>query len=1677
MKFGRNIFWRILVTTLTLLTALTPLSLGDVISKAANDTEYAVNVGNFLNGLITPSVSQAAQGTTITLTAIPDASYGLVPGTLKVTTDSQNAPRFIRGEGTAENPYTFIMPDDSVTVTAVFLRYHTISIDAGIANGTLITDIFEAIKDEVVTVTVIPDPGYRLKFNSTLNNANKSLDFTDKTIYYEIADKGGTPYARQPIFIPDYGSVIGSNSLNLNIEATTYYFFMPNADVTITAEFVPAYQIEIDGSVTGGSFNLYGRTEASAVEYVSFANVADPGWTHVNGSTRVIDNTTGTDAIGIDADGKPIGYNPNYGFIMPASNVTLFAEFEVLPPIEGVLVVTPDDAEATMTWTPEASFSGYGYYRKAGTTGETYIGWLNLGAGTTGTLKATGLTNGIEYEFWLSANGQLTGSVFATPIGFPPESITLHTHSVDTIPGGEVVLYVELDPISSKSKITWSSSDESVASVQQNGRINARAEGTVVITATEANGGLSDNCVVNVLPLVSSSPVGSMIIGTVNAEYDETGGRVQLPFTVTVPTNKPIYRGTFAFTTSTTLVYKIVGISLNGTTIDANRSTVIDDISVRVGALPYPTSISSTWATITPATGKFLTPGKVYEFVLEVEILPTAAPIISVGYSNMTNYTGFYYYDPDYDNRQQGDRTTGTINAMWVGNSAEPSTSGSGTNTVYNLFTADDLLWYANKWNNDSSFNYSAAIYADIDLTGRAFDGIGTETHPFSRNITGNGHTVTYNLAQDDDDDAVGFVRYMSAGTISGLKTEGEIIVTGNNVKAGGLVGEMTGTAYFGNGCVNNVNIEVSGTGGWVGGLTGYMNNTATTGYNTAFGSAVNNGTILAPNADYVGGIAGYVKCIQLEVNEITNNGAVTGSGYVGGIVGYLEYANSPRRFGTNANYGTITSMGGEATGGIAGAVANAHVGQNWASPTRGDNWGPFGNSNFGDVIGASKYVGGIVGYVDNTGSQFIWVNGNEGNVVSTYDSVNGAVGGVIGYLSGGMETTIGGNINKGDIAAEADTVMGGVIGSVLNALNDSKISNNYYAEQDGLLDAIDSASAPKNFLSLDRGWAPNYSGSPDDDGSIDKPYKLANAFDILWFASEINSGAGNDGRPIRRAYVELVADIDLTGYPSFEGIGVYGIIGQPAFNGTFDGKGFTITLALDASTSTRDNAALFHQANGATIKNLVIKGSVKSKSDRGSAAGLVLNISGGTIENVTNYADITAFNNAAGITTGDYNGPDALKNLANYGTIIGGNAAGIVTMLGGQCVINNCVNNGDVTATGIAAGVVGMINGGSKSNSGAPSYFITNCVNNGTITSRSAVAKDVYPNRPSTSNTAGGIIGRISGAIVDIRRCTNNGLVQSTGNSAGGIVGSGMGEWNIGAGETSQMTDIRITNTENNGDVKSLYNGDDPSFLERIGIGGIIGQTGEYDWTTGNPGGTQGLELTGNVNNGIISGPEGANVGTIVGITDTGSNSSGGTVTIENNWSSTEAIGGGKTWADPRYKAPETGLYNPNTQEIINGQLVNKTPPATSTTPVSSTTPTTTSPSSATPTKTSSPLTAPTVIPLPPPTAPSTTPPLSVPPATLPPPPPQTTTLLPPSSTIPVTVVPPTNTTEPFDTIEPPVTTPQTNTPPPEDNLDVNQDNPKAMSQITLTIVAIGLIAAVVVVAGAMVIRGARKK
>ena len=1499
----------------------------ETFSLFADEPElFAITITEPANGTVTANMESAEAGATVELTVTAADAYKLSPGSISVITTDQLAPRQIRGTGSADDPYTFIMPAVSVVVKAVFVRICTVTVADGIEHGVITTDVTSGVAGETVRVTVTPDEGYRLKFYSTTNNPNKSL----KATYGEAATSFGFA---DYLYDPNTGI-----NTDLNVAATSYSFAMPAGDVVITAEFTEALALNIADNLVNGTVNLNGRTVAGEGERVPALSVADAGYQLVAGSVTVTNSSTQ----------EPVNYYTTYQeFIMPDSAVVISAEFEPMPKLENLdFTVTPGDSEMTCTFNvPAQWFSATINYRikDSGDTFKTQSAYTgNTAIGSPFSVKVTGLTNDAEYEVYLSSSIGGSEVVYATPAGILPTGVSLSRTSANVVLGETMSLYAEVLPTDSKAKgLTWSSSNEDVATVGEHGVVTTKALGYTKITVTSDVGGHTAICDVTVVESSATPSGGSMILGTVDAVYGKDGGTVDVPLTVIVPTDRPIFEFDFspAPGTAAAAYYSVTAISLNGVSLAGNATTAVDDLNIRIGtALPLTANYSYAVIVATPQTGRFLEAGKTYEFVLTVEIKSTAPPVIPISFSSSTNYrAAFYYYDYDYSPSRDryaeaALRQPGTINAIWTGDGEIPPSGGSGLTAAYYISTPEHLVWYAEQWNTGET-TFGATLFADLDLTGTAFDGIGTAEAPYTGRFSGNNKTVTYNLTQDGDG-AVGLFRYITGGYVNNLTTRGTVKAADGTVNAGGIAGEIGGNAFVNN-CINYVDVTVTGTaGGYAGGVAGYVESTTTT-YAGPVGNCTNYGTILADgeNVVAVGGIAGYVKNPNRlsgagngggsrEAVGVAGAGEVTGRGYVGGIVGIFENT-SVKELTDNTNFSPVTGLDGTATGGVAGKVVMAHVGGTYNGADRTQ----YPNRNYSDVTGATKYVGGIAGTVDNIAAERIALNFNTGKITSTATVSGAAVGGIIAHTTGSETVTIADNTNIGELAAASGAIMGGVLGTSDNTLSQTLCTGNYYAEVEGLGDAVFSRTAPAGWLSID-GWSPQYSGAGGD-GSADNPYQIATFYDFLWFTKQVNSGSEPGNSPGMNYCVILTTDIDLTEYPAYEGIGTSSYPSQ-TYHGTFDGNGHTITVALDGTTTggqaLMGRMAIFRSCSGATIKNLTVRGSVIGSL----VAGVALQFDGGVLENVHNYANITNVHDEArhyeqyasnGQAAGIFGSgsPTLMKNVTNHGIIYGHNAAGLANTIVSSAIIEDCLNEGDVTACMLAAGIVGSMGAGGKSTDGKPSLIIRNTRNEGTITSKAPVVLDNvawYNNGdPSTNHTAGGIIGKIDNAIVELNNVTNNGTVQGSGNNIGGILGTSVfGDY--------QDTDFRIINSTNNGTVRSTYNGDTDWHLSHISVGGIVGNTsGTFDMSSvwnpyGSPGHTQKATITGSVNNGTVSGPKGANVGAIAGLV-TGNPDSGSVINIGNNYTSKDVEGSG-SWNNV-----DGEKYDIEKYEVVDGKLV----------------------------------------------------------------------------------------------------------------------------------------------------------
>jgi hypothetical protein len=251
-------------------------------------------------------------------------------------------------------------------------------------------------------------------------------------------------------------------------------------------------------------------------------------------------------------------------------------------------------------------------------------------------------------------------------------------------------------------------------------------------------------------------------------------------------------------------------------------------------------------------------------------------------------------------------------------------------------------------------------------------------------------------------------------------------------------------------------------------------------------------------------------------------------------------------------------------------------------------------------------------------------------------------------------------------------------------------------------------------------------------------------------------------------------------------------------FTGTFDGNGHTVTL---------NGTSMFTRLQGATIKNLVIKGTAAQDAPGNSSLtaprglGALARTGEGTFENIINYADVTY---------------TIVTDTGVVGTSTHFGAGGILGAVRGNTTFTNCKNYGIIrfvlgattkSVDGIYSGAGGIF--GSMHNTTDTAYTITctNCRNEGIVESTVPSAK------------SGGIFGRlyqtydISKIVLRLNNLVNTGTIKATcGENITYVAGI--------AGEIHGVKSLTVESCHNFGTIGSL---DDSKSAVRAG--GIIGR------------------------------------------------------------------------------------------------------------------------------------------------------------------------------------------------------------------------------------------------------------
>jgi hypothetical protein len=155
-------------------------------------------------------------------------------------------------------------------------------------------------------------------------------------------------------------------------------------------------------------------------------------------------------------------------------------------------------------------------------------GWDTKDSVTVGNIRLTGGSGRILRLEFINGAGFDLDAIRFTKVLTPVSGIAL-----TGCPTGDIYLgdthpfFAEISPVDAEvQEITWNSSDTSVATVNEYGMVSAKSEGTATISVRSADGGFTDECLINVA--VRTISVYGVSIGECPQYILETGMTHQL---------------------------------------------------------------------------------------------------------------------------------------------------------------------------------------------------------------------------------------------------------------------------------------------------------------------------------------------------------------------------------------------------------------------------------------------------------------------------------------------------------------------------------------------------------------------------------------------------------------------------------------------------------------------------------------------------------------------------------------------------------------------------------------------------------------------------------------------------------------------------------------------------------------------------------------------------------------------------------------------------------------------------------------------------------------------------------------------------------------------------------------------------------------------------------------------
>ena len=425
---------------------------------------------------------------------------------------------------------------------------------------------------------------------------------------------------------------------------------------------------------------------------------------------------------------------------------------------------------------------------------------------------------------------------------------------------------------------------------------------------------------------------------------------------------------------------------------------------------------------------------------------------------------------------------------------------------------------------------------ADLTYTGsNNYTPIGKPGYPFDGTFDGNGHSISgidiSTAGTTDADSYKGiFGQVGDYGTVRNLTLSNSTIDAYNHT--GGIVGYNWGT-------IENCHVSSTVT------------------IHSHLGGSHGQGGIVGTNSNYVYGCTSAANITMSDgLSSVTGRGGIAGENSFHSSVGYSNSISNCLYLGDNvqgtSDYGTII---GDVS---ADLISSYPIYCYYTLQTSGLH--ALGGSDYGTCQEAYTLTSGTVGlsllcdgalpnpdYVEQYGD---YINGDLYNATLTY-------GGLI-YSPSGQTVTfslaVPDNYSYSGVTASAGTLTDNGDGTFSLTMPAANVT--ITATLEGL----------------------PWSGS----GTENDPYIISTVAEYNSFANRVSGGVGIAQNCFNGMYFQLVENLNVST--------MVGSSETNCFKGVFDGDGHTLTVSLN---NNGQGVAPFHYISGATIKNLVVAGSV----------------------------------------------------------------------------------------------------------------------------------------------------------------------------------------------------------------------------------------------------------------------------------------------------------------------------------------------------------------------------------------------------------------------------------------------------------------------------------------------------